>query len=163
MKNKKQNSLKAELLNYEILPNKLKFNLYLNRIPSVNIRFILHRYLRRFILNYEYRKIKNLLTNIFDKFRLPGEEFQININVKKIVKNKITKIDADNILKIILDSISCIIGGDDFPISNINIKREYIKMNELTDKNLIKLIDKNKRKRVYGYLLNIELVKIKWD
>lgn len=98
---------------------------------------------------------------MFSKFKLSGKEFQININVKKIVKNKITKIDVDNVLKIILDSISCIIGGDDFPISNINIKREYVKMNELTDKNLINLIDKNKRKKVYGYLLNIELVKIK--
>lgn len=159
-KNKK--SFFIQIINSKIENDNLLFEIFLERIPSVNIRLILHKYSKRLILNRDYRDIKNKLIEIFSSYNLSGSSFSIEIEVIKIIKNKPGKIDIDNILKILLDSISVIIGGDDTLISNIHISRKYKRIDEMPEYliNLILNLN-NKKKKSYGYLLNITLSKIK--
>lgn len=151
-----------KILSSEIYPDMLNITLYIPRIPSANIRLILHKYNRRFILNNEYRTFKTALQNIFSQFKLYGNSFSLHIIANRIIKNQKIKIDADNLLKILLDSISVVIGDDNL-IKKIYIEKNYILYSEIKDAEIVSLISNNKYekgKKSFGYILKIQLNKI---
>ena len=98
---------------------------YISKIPTANLRLILHRYTRQFILNPTYRRIKELLKKESDYFpKMNFNNYSLSIKIQKIYRSTIPPaIDIDNCLKILLDGIIEPIIGNDNKISEIYITR----------------------------------------